>query len=335
VKVREKTWQRFVGPLSIVIIVAVLVVVVGLLLNNNKPATQANYTVQRGTISAVVRTTGKIEPVRQTKLTFQTSSNLRQIYIKPGDFVPAGTLLMQMDTTQLEKQVMLAQAQRDVARFNLNTQAQRTPNQSASELYAAARQSELADTQLANARANLEAARLYAPFDGIILSVDASEGDNVGSGQAVATLADLNHFQVRADVDEIDVANVAVGQAVQFTLDAFPGKSFTGKVTLVASAPSQRQGSTTYTTLVSFERPADLYLRPGMAANLTITSLSRSNVLLVPNRALENIGLGKYVTRVRADGSLEKAPVETGLSNADQTEIISGLNEGDRLSIPR
>jgi RND family efflux transporter MFP subunit len=318
------------------VVVAALVVLVSLFFNDNKPATGANYTVRRGTISAVVRTTGKIEPVRQTRLAFRASDSLRKIYVKPGDFVPAGTLLMELDTTQLEKQLAQAQTQRDIARFNLSAQAEKGQNnQSVSDLYSAARQAEQADTQIANARANLEAARLYAPFDGTILTVDANEGDNINFGQQVATMADLTRFQVRADVDEIDIANVASGQAVQFTLDAFPGKSFDGKVTLVSPAPTQRQGSTVYSTVVSFTKQPELYLRPGMAANVTITSLSRANVLLVPNRALETIGLRKYATRVAPDGTLEKVPVETGLSNPDQTEIISGLNEGDRLSIPR
>jgi HlyD family secretion protein len=121
---------------------------------------------------------------------------------------------------------------------------------------------------------------------------------------------------------------------VQFTLDAFPGRTFDGNVTLLSPAPSQRQGSTAYAATVSFAQQPELIIRPGMAANLTITSLSRKGVLLVPNRALETIGLRKYVTRQSATG-LEKVPVETGLNNPDQTEIISGLREGDKILLPR
>ncbi len=331
-----KLGRRLIGPVIIILVVAGVVLGSSALLSDNKPGEGATFTLRRGNISAVVRTTGKLEPVRQTRLTFRASDSLRRVYVKPGDFVPAGTLLMELDTTQLEKQLAQAQAQRDVARFNLSAQAEKAQNTpSVSELYAAARQSELADAPLANARANLEAARLYAPFEGTILTVDVSEGDNINFGQPVATIADLNRFQVRAEVDEIDVANVAVGQSVQFSLDAFPGKSFEGRVALVSPSPGQRQGSTIYPTTISFNKPTEVYLRPGMAANLTITSLSHTNVLLVPNRALETIGLRKYATRLRSDGALEKTPVETGLTNPDQSEIISGLNEGDKISVPR
>lgn len=325
-------------PLVVIGVVAGLVAGVGLLVLSDTPqASAATYTVRRGNISAVVRTTGKLEPVRQTRLTFRTSEALRRVLVKPGDFVPAGTLLMELDTTQLEKQLAQAQAQRDIARFNLSAQAEKAQNNqpSVSELYATARQSEQADSQLATARAAIDNARLYAPFDGTLLSMESSEGDNVGAGQPVATFADLGRFQVRAEVDEIDVANVAVGQSVQFSVDAFPGRNFEGQVVLLSPAPVQRQGSTIYPTIVSFSKPDNLYMRPGMAANVSITSLSRSNVVLVPNRALENIGLRKYVTRLRPDGTLEKTPVEVGLTNPDQSEIVGGLAEGDRLSIPR
>lgn len=329
---------RFGLPTIVVLGVAGLVVLLGSLLSENKPASGTLYTVRRGTISAVVRTTGKIEPVRQARLAFRTGESVRRVWVKPGDVVPAGTLLAELDTTRLEKELAQAEAQREISRFGLSAQAEKSQNSSAAsifELYGLARQSDLADNQLAATRAALENARLYAPFDGTVLSVEVSEGDNVNFGQPVITFADLSRFQVRAEIDEIDVANVTAGLPAQFSLDAFPGRSFDGLVIQVSPAPSQRQGSTVYNGLISFNKPAELYLRPGMAANVTITSLSRSEVLLVPNRALETIGLRKYATVQRPDGGLEKVPVETGLSDPDQTEIIGGLNEGARIIIPR
>lgn len=313
-------------------------VVGGNLLFNSAPTTaSANfYTVQRGEIKAVVRTTGRLELARQTKLFFRTTEMVRRFYVKPGDFVPVGTLLAEQDSSQLERDYQQAVAQREIARFNSGAQAERGQNPgTVSELYSAARQAEVAESQLVRAKAALDNARIYAPFDGTILSLEVSEGDNVGYGQPVLTFGDLSRLQVRAEVDEIDVANVAVGQSVQFSLDALPGKSFEGMVSLLSPAPSQRQGSTVYVATVAFAPAPDLPLRPGMAANLTITSLTRRDVLLVPNRALETIGLRKYVTVQRANGTLEKTPVETGLSNPDQTEIISGLTDGTKIVLPR
>ncbi len=147
--------------------------------------------------------------------------------------------------------------------------------------------------------------------------------------------ADLSNLQVRADVDEIEVANVAAGQGVQFTLDAFPGKTFEGRVVSVAPSPTQRQGSTVYAALVSFTRPPGIPVRTGMAASLNITSFTKDNILLAPNRAIKTIGVRKYLTRLGPDNRAEDIPVEIGLTNGDLTEIASGIKEGDRISLPR
>ncbi len=156
-------------------LVAGLVLLISFLLGGNQSVTGIIYQVRRGSISAVVRTTGKVEAVRQVRLSFRAGDALRRTLVKPGDFVPAGTLLMELDTTQLEKQLTQAQLQREIARFNLSAQlekAQADPKAtpaSPSELYSLARQSELADAQLTQARSALENARVYAPFDGTIL----------------------------------------------------------------------------------------------------------------------------------------------------------------------
>ena len=338
-----KRLRSWIGPIVLVVIVAGVVWLVGGLLRQSQPLSGTVYTVQRNSISAVVRTTGHLEATRQMRLSFRTGDTLKQILVKPGDTVPTGTLLMSLDTAQLDKQLSQAQTQYDINTFNLSNQAVNAANNASSndtpsspyQLYSLADQAQAAATQLQSAKDALNNARLYAPFAGTVISVDANEGDGVQAGQEVVVLADLTRMQVRADIDEIDVANVATGQTVDFNLDAFPGQDFQGQVTSLSPAPSQRQGSTTYSAVVNFQHPTNLYLRPGMAANLTITSLSRNNVLVIPNRALATIGLEQYVTHVKADGSLEKIPVEVGLTNANNSEIISGLNEGDKIILPR
>lgn len=326
-------WRKSWLPVLIALACSLIVVISGFWLAAGSASGGLKlYSVQRGEIRAAVRTTGRVELARQVRLSFRGTEMVRRIYVKPGDFVPAGTLLLEQDTGQLEREYQQALAQREIARFNSGAQAERGQNPgTVSELYSAARQAELAEAQLVRAKASLENARIYAPYDGTVLSVEINEGDNVGFGQPVLTFGDLSRLQVRAEVDEIDVANVAVGQTVQFSLDALPGKNFDGQVSLLAPAPSQRQGSTVYAAIISFSPARELAIRPGMAANLTITSLFRRNVLLVPNRTLETIGLRKYVTVQRSNGVLEKVPVETGLSNSEQTEVIYGLNENDKL----
>lgn len=357
--------RKYLVPILILLALIGGAILLFFLLGGSQSSSTSAYTVRRGTLSAVVRTTGKLEPARTQKLSFRTGDQIKKIYVRPGDRVPVGTLLMELDDARLQRELTQAEAQRDIARFNLSAAQERNRYQAAtaptptasppptptlppnftptvipaippvSDLYATVKQAEQAEQNALQARANLENARLFAPFDGTVLTVEVNEGDPVNPGQTVITYADLNTFQVRADVDEIDVANVAVGQKVQFTLDAFPGKSFEGRVNSVAPSPSQRQGSTVYPAIIGFARPPEVPVRSGMAASLTITSLTKSNVLLVPNRALKTIGSRKYLSKLGDDNRAEDVPVETGLTNGEQTEIASGLNEGDRIAISR
>jgi HlyD family secretion protein len=194
-------------------------------------------------------------------------------------------------------------------------------------------QSEASATQVAVARLAIEDSRIYAPFDGSIIAVNINEGEFV-NGVALI-FADLNQFQVRAEVDEIDIANVQIGQKVNLTLDAFPGRNFEGLVVSVALAPNARQGNTVYSAVIRFSQRPSLSVRSGMAASLTITSSTKTNVLTVPNRALETVGTRKFVTVPLADGKTEKVQVETGLTNGADTEIVNGLQEGTQVVIGR
>jgi multidrug efflux pump subunit AcrA (membrane-fusion protein) len=356
--------RKYLVPVVILLVLLGGAALIFFLLNNSSPATTTTYTVRRGTLSAVVRSTGKLEASRNTKLSFRNSDPIKKIYVKPGDRVLAGTLLMEQDDSRLQRELAQAEAQREIARLNLSAAQERGRYQAAtaptptasppptptlspnftpspvaippiSDQYVAVRQADQAEQGVVQARANLENAKIYAPYDGTVLTVDANEGDVVGYGAPVMTFADLSGMQVRADVDEIDVANVAVGQSVQLTLDAFPGKSFEGRVSSIAPSASQRSGSTVYSAIVNFTKTPDVFLRPGMAASLSIVNLTKNNILLVPNRALETIGSRRYVTRITGDNQSAKVAVETGLTNGDQTEIASGLNEGDKISVPR
>src|SRR3954452_113900 len=147
--------RRLAIPLIVIVVVAGLVFLATFLLAGSQTASATVYQVRRGNISALVRTTGKVEAVRQVKLSFRAGDMLRRTLVKPGDFVPSGTLLMELDTTNLQRQLDQAQAQREIARFNLSAQVEKSQNNpnatpaSPSELYSLARQSELADAQLA------------------------------------------------------------------------------------------------------------------------------------------------------------------------------------------
>jgi HlyD family secretion protein len=197
------------------------------------------------------------------------------------------------------------------------------------ELSASEKQLESAQLALERAQAQLEEMRLITPLAGTVVRVEASEGEMVSAYRPVVVIADLTSLQIIAEVDEIDVAEVAPGQEVTIRLDAYPGQTLPGTIVSLAPAASPQRGSTVYEAVVEFDAEG-LALRLGMGANLKIITLEKEGVLLVPNRAIQPVGRRRLVKVV--DGrSIREVEVVTGLSNESETEIVEGLAEGQKI----
>ena len=191
-----------------------------------------------------------------------------------------------------------------------------------------------AKATLEEAQAALEAATMVAPFGGTIISVGAEVGDLVSSNTNVVTLADLSDLQVLAIVDETDISQVEVGQEVEITFDAFPGRRFRGKVLEVPLEGELVQMVVSYEVLVSLEGAEGVSLKPGMTANLNIVVGRRENVLLLPALAVWQAEEGNVV--MVQDSPQEAAVVmrvEVGLSDGLYVEVLRGLNEGDQVVV--
>jgi len=133
-------------------------------------------------------------------------------------------------------------------------------------------------------------------------------------------------LELLAEIDEIDVAEVQPGQSVELRFDAFPGETAKGTLVRLFPAASTDRGATVYHAVVSLE-PTELKLRPGMGATVNIATVEKKDVLRVPSRAIKNAGTQKVV--VVPDGSgTRNVVVETGLSDGNNTEILSGVDEG-------
>ncbi len=188
-----------------------------------------------------------------------------------------------------------------------------------------------AELALTAARARLDETRLTAPFAGVVLDVTPRPGENVGAGAPLALLADVTRQHIEADVEEVDAPLVQAGQLAEVRLDAFPGQTLAATVTRLAPAATTRQGATSYTAWLDLA-PTDLALKPGMAAIVRIATQTKPDALLVPARAVQNVGRQKIVRVVR-DGRPLEVEVTTGLSDRQQVEILDGLREGDLVLV--
>jgi HlyD family secretion protein len=203
----------------------------------------------------------------------------------------------------------------------------------ASDQQIAVAQAQLEQTRIAleNARARLQDSTLVAPFDGIVTAVRVSAGERVSG--PVVELIDPSSIQVVLDVDEIDIGHIALGQQTQVTLESWPDQVLQGVVAAIAPKARTQQQIVTYQVHVDLQAD-QLPIRAGMTANADLTTAERTDVLLVPNRAItaDRQTGSYYVDRVEGEET-SRVQVTIGLRDSQYTEVTSGLQAGDKVSI--
>lgn len=333
--------------------------------------TYATATVNKGEISESVTATGTIEPVTEVEVGTQVSGIIDRIYADYNSVVTKGQLIAEMDRVTLQSELASQRATYNGAKAEYEYQQknfERNKGLHAKQLisdtdyeqsqynYDKAKSTfESSQASLAKAERNLSYATITSPIDGVVISRDVEEGQTVASGFETPTLftiaADLTQMQVVADVDEADIGGIVEGQRASFTVDAYPNDVFEGVVTQIrlgdASSTSSTSSSTTvvtYEVVISAHNP-DLKLKPRLTANVTIYTLDRKDVLNVPSRALRFtpekplIGENDIVKDCEAEHKLwtregntfTAHPVEIGISNGVNTEIVSGISAGTNV----
>lgn len=193
------------------------------------------------------------------------------------------------------------------------------------------------DQSLEYAQRQLEKATITAPFAGLIASVDAKEGDIVPSPSfspsPIFYLVDLSSMELVMTVDEIDIPDVRLNQRVIIELDALPDAEFEGQVTFISSLPSPQAGIVLYEVKITFDVHSGLEPKMGMSADADIIISGRNNILLVPNRAIFEDEQGNTVVKVPVNEQIEERVVVTGISDGFDTEIVSGLSEGETVIV--
>ena len=220
-------------------------------------------------------------------------------------------------------QVVQAQTQLDKLRKNPEPE----------DVAIAQAQVDQAQAQLEEAQLKLEKATITAPFDGVVASLGAQVGEMVSSNTPMVVLVDLSKFHIDVEIDEVDIAQIAVGQEVLITLDALPDTEIAGHVEAIAPTASSADGGVvSYVVTVAIE-PTDAPLRPGMSANTTITTARKDDALIVPNRYIQvDRESGKmYVERLEEDGFTSRVEIKTGMRDEFSSEVVAGLEEGDTI----
>jgi RND family efflux transporter MFP subunit len=192
------------------------------------------------------------------------------------------------------------------------------------------------------AQKQLDEATIIAPIGGTALTVNAKEGDVILSYNlnpiTPIYLVNLSTIQVKAQIDEIDIAGVKPGQKAIINLDSAPDVEYEGAVKSISIAPvanPQNSGVVVYEVKIGFISPPPPEVKLGMSATVDIVTSERKGILMVPSRAIKEDDQGKTVVDVMVNKKAESRQVQTGMSDGINTEIINGLNAGETVIIKR
>src|SRR5690606_10409914 len=261
--------------------------------------------VDRGSITRVVSATGTLQPLVSANVGSTVSGPVQSVSVDFNSQVRAGQELARLDPTPFQQritqaQAQLAQAQAQAAVANSDYQRYVVLQQrgfASEQLMAQQRAARdtaraavaSAAAQVASARTDLERSVIRSPIDGVVVDRQVNVGQPVASSLQAATLfviaQDLSRLQANITVDEADIGEVNEGQAVRFTVDAFPDREFEGRVSQVRQQGVAESGVVSYTVVVEADNPGRQLL-PGMTANAEIVLEQRDDVLRVPNTAL-------------------------------------------------
>jgi HlyD family secretion protein len=261
--------------------------------------------VTRASIKSTVSATGALSAVRTVQVGTQVSGQLAQIFVDFNDHVKKGQLLARIDPTLQQQAVEDAQAQLERAQATL-TQAQDDYNRNKQLLDAkvitaqefstvqsnfSVQQAMVKSARIAldRAKQNLAYTSIYAPIDGVIVERDVDVGQTVAASLSAPQLFiianDLSEMQILASVDESDIGVIKDGQPVSFTVQSYPGQTFTGAVQQVRLQSKTQDNVVNYTVVVGVKNDAHKLL-PGMTATVVFQTGSADNALSVPNAAL-------------------------------------------------
>lgn len=358
-KIFSKVW--------IAMILVVVIAVAAWLLSGGKKEEQINFKQEKvatHTLQNSITATGTIEAVTSVTVGTQVSGIVNKLYVDYNSVVKKGQVIAELDKTNLISELNTAKANLASTESNLSYQSANMKRYqtlykkglvSADEYENALLAYRQAKEQVASSRENVQKAQtnlgyatITSPIDGTVISKSVEEGQTVAASfntPELFTIAkDLKNMQVIANVDEADIGGVAVGNRVNFTVDAYPDDTFEGVVKQVRLEATTTNNVVTYEVVISAPN-ADLKLKPGLTANVTIFTKEQANILSVANKALrftptkETVGKnmkivdckGKNKVWTLNGNTLTAHSVNIGQSDAMHTQIISGIKAGQSV----
>ncbi|MBP8625736.1 MAG: efflux RND transporter periplasmic adaptor subunit [Syntrophorhabdales bacterium] len=326
------------------------------------------YTVGRGEVVHFTEQTGiiKSQVGAIVKVGTRATGVLTRLKYQVGDYVKKGELIAEIDDREklAEKRSLIAQIEeqkkdleakeaqytynkvnyeREIRLLEKEFTTKDNVDKAKRELDVARAQVELSKAKIKEAIEKLNSMdvslsyhKIYSPISGYVSQVTTQEGETVVAGLSAVsliTVIDPTKLEMWIYVDETDIGRVKEGMKVEYWVDAYREKIFTGTVSMIYPQPEIKDNIVYYLAIVKIDPKDTDFLRPEMTSHAKIIIGEKKNVLVVPNRAVR-FEEGKNVVYVKAGDKTLLRGVETGIRDDRFTEIISGLKEGEEITIP-
>jgi RND family efflux transporter MFP subunit len=336
---------------KIAIIITICVVVIGIVLGivftrgASREAPLTTVLVTRGDIVKTVLADGSLVMLNKAYLSFGATGTVEEVLVDEGNNVTKDQVLARLDAPSLESSVEMAELEVEIAQEQVK--AARAQYEIAQDLPGADEDAaktsweiaklnlKIAELSLESAELSLEKAVIVAPFDGVVAGITITEGKEISTATLATpaiSLVDTSEIEMRGFIDEIDIAMVKVGQAANITLDALPDEEVKGSVVFISPVGTIQAGVVSYATTITLENPV-AELRDGMSATAEVIIERRDDVLSIPNRYIRGT-LENPMVVVLVDGQQEQKEITLGLSDGINTEVLSGLEEGEEVVLP-
>lgn len=306
--------------------------------------------IGHGEVIQAVTAAGQLAPLLNVTVGSQVSGRISKLYADFNSQVTSNQVIAEIDPSTFKANVQKAQADLSSARASLelsqleagragrlftnNLISSSDHDTAIASLHQAEAAALIRQAALDSALVDLSRCTIFSPVDGIVISRNVDVGQTVAASMSAPVLFqianDLTKMQIDANVSEADIGAVEEGQAVSFTVDAFPGRTFTGKVVQIRNSPTTVQNVVTYDCVIEVSNP-DLKLRPGMTANASLITAQRTDVLKIPNAAFrfrppEPSTNKTFVAKVLAKIGIGGGEKKTAMTNAAPVAKASDTN---------
>ncbi|MCR4675730.1 MAG: efflux RND transporter periplasmic adaptor subunit [Sphaerochaetaceae bacterium] len=281
-----------------------------------KEKTTKTTQVYEGVYTTSIDVSGYVAAYQTQTVQIRATGAVTAVYVKEGDKVSKGQVLATVDDS--DQQYTVANLEQKLKTAQLSGTS-------------TAREIELLEMQLESANKKVDNTKAYANFDGVVISVEISEGDYYEAGSTVMTIIDNSKLKATVEVDEIDIQMVETGMALSITSDSSPGVEIEGRVSYIPMVGRySSQGIGVMDVEIVIDNPPQT-LKPGFSFEGTIDIESEQSMLLVAQAAITTSRGVSRATKLNDDGTTETVIVQVKYLGENLYQVLSGLNAGDKL----